>query len=287
VTGFSSPDPGGGQDRQRRRPSLPALLVWSAAVVAVAAFALVATGVFPARSSAPAAPAAATPQQEGALARRLHGYPVDRRVPSLPMLNRRGRSTSLAGFRGKVVVLAPFLTLCGEVCPITTGAFIELQHTLPPAIARRVVFVEATVDPWRDSPFRLRAYSRLTGARFPLLTGSRQQVAHFWRFFGVGYRRVPEGKPPDIDWLTHRPLRFDVQHTDALFLIDPRGRERVILGGSATGMKGHLSSALLSLLSATGRTDLTHMPGWTIGTVERDVRYLLGHRAAAPGSPSG
>jgi protein SCO1/2 len=265
--------------RQRARPSLPTLLAWSVAAVAVAAFAVVATGVFPARTTAPAA---GTPRSGGdPLARRLRGYPVDRPVPSMPMVNRRGRPTSLAGWRGKVVVLAPFLTLCGEVCPITTGAFLELQRTLPRAIVRRVVFVEATVDPWRDSPFRLRAYSRRTGARFPMLTGSRQQVAHFWRFFGVGYRRVPEGKPPDIDWLTHRPLHFDVEHTDALFLIDPRGRERVILAGSATGMTGHLSDALLGLLSTSGRYDITHMSGWTIGTVARDIRYLLRQRATS------
>jgi protein SCO1/2 len=249
------------------------LLAWGAAAVAVAAFAVVATGVLPRRSTAPAT---ATPRAQGSpLARRLHGYPVDRRIPSLPMLNGRGRPTSLAAFRGKVVVLSPFLTLCGEICPITTGAFIELQHTLPPAIARRVVFVEATVDPWRDAPFRLRAYSRRTGAHFPLLTGSRQQVAHFWRFFGVGYRKVPEGKPADIDWLTHRPLHFDVEHTDALFLIDPSGRERIILAGSAAGMKGHLSHALLTLLSARGKYELTHMAGWTVPTVARDIRYLL------------
>jgi protein SCO1/2 len=263
----------------RGRQRTLTLLAWGAAAVAVAAFALVATGVLPGRSTAPAT---ATPQPQGSpLARQLHGYPVDRRLPSLPMLNRSGRPTSLAAFRGKVVVLSPFLTLCGEICPITTGAFIELQHRLPPAIARRVVFVEATVDPWRDSPFRLRAYSRRTGARFPLLTGSKQQIAAFWRFFGVGYRKVPEGKPPDIDWLTHRPLHFDVQHTDALFLIDPRGRERVILAGSATGMTGHLSHALLTLLSAQGKYDMTHMPGWTLPTVERDIRYVLRQPAAS------
>jgi hypothetical protein len=42
-------------------------------------------------------------------------------------------------------------------------------------------------------------------------------------------------------------------------------------------MKGHLSGALLGLLSAEGRYDLTHMSGWTVATVESDIRYLL-HR---------
>ena len=40
--------------------------------------------------------------------------------------------------------------------------------------------------------------------------------------------RVPQGKPPDVDWLTHKPETFDVQHTDALFFIDPAGQERIV-----------------------------------------------------------
>jgi protein SCO1/2 len=49
------------------------------------------------------------------------GTVVDRTVPKLPLLDPGGRATSLAAFRGRVVVLAPFLTLCHEVCPLTTG----------------------------------------------------------------------------------------------------------------------------------------------------------------------
>ncbi len=59
------------------------------------------------------------------------------------------------------------MTLCHEVCPLTTGALMELVNDVRLAgLSRQVVIAEATVDPWRDSPFRLRAYQKLTGANF-------------------------------------------------------------------------------------------------------------------------
>lgn len=221
------------------------------------------------------------------LAARLHAFPVDRRVPDLPLVGADGRPVSLAAYRGRIVVLTPILTLCGEVCPMTTGAFMDLrQQVARDGLARKVVFVEVTVDPWRDAPWRLRAYARLTGARVPMLTGSRAQIAAFWRFFGVGYRRVAQGTPPDVDWATHRPLTFDVEHTDAVFLVDARGRERLVVPGMVGGMAGRLQRPLRSLLSATGRFDLTHprLAGWTTAGIMRDVRYLLAH--PSPAAPS-
>ena len=40
--------------------------------------------------------------------------------------NQQGKAVSLAALRGKVVVLAPFLSLCQDECPLVTGAFISL-----------------------------------------------------------------------------------------------------------------------------------------------------------------
>lgn len=209
----------------------------------------------------------------------LAGEAVDRAVPALPLENESGDRTSLAAFRGKVVVLAPFLTLCHEVCPLTTGAFQVMQRDVDRAgLAGKVVFVEASVDPWRDSPSRLRAFAHMTGTRFALLTGTASQLAGFWRVFGVGYWRSKEGTPPDTDWLTGKPLRFDVTHTDGLFLIDAQGRERIVdVGMPDTGPQ--LPPALGKLLNAQGRHDVTHpQAGWTVQQALDDLGRLLGRR---------
>jgi len=54
-------------------------------------------------------------------------FPKPRQVPATPLVNQDGQDMSLASFRGKYVMLALFLTLCQEECPLTTGVFQELQ----------------------------------------------------------------------------------------------------------------------------------------------------------------
>jgi cytochrome oxidase Cu insertion factor (SCO1/SenC/PrrC family) len=205
-----------------------------------------------------------------------------RPVPHIPLVDAAGHRTSLAAWRGKWIVLAPSMTLCHEVCPITTGALIQLTNQIKRAgLSHRVVVVEATVDPWRDSPARLRAYRRLAGVNFQMLTGTRSQIRRLWRFFGVAYRRVPEGHPPDIDWMTHKPETFDVDHTDGLFLISPSGQERIVNEGMAS-VQGRLSPPLRTLLSSQGDHNLTHpqLP-WTATEALDDIDFLMGRSRPA------
>lgn len=206
----------------------------------------------------------------------LGGDTVDRLVPALQLEDAQGATTSLAAYRGRVVVFAPFLTLCGEVCPLTTGALQALQRDVTRlGLADKVVIAEVSVDPWRDSPARLRAFARRTKTHVSLLTGTANELARFWRFFGVAYWRTEEGRPPDTDWLTGRPLTFDVSHTDGLFLLDAQGRERILDVGMAD-VGTRLPHALETLLNAEGRADLAHpQPGWTVEQGLDDVERLL------------
>ena len=70
-------------------------------------------------SSAPGAP----PANQGLI--------LDQPTPqTVALVNQQGQAVTLAGLRGKVVVLAPFLSLCQDECPLVTGAFIALQREL-------------------------------------------------------------------------------------------------------------------------------------------------------------
>jgi cytochrome oxidase Cu insertion factor (SCO1/SenC/PrrC family)/thiol-disulfide isomerase/thioredoxin len=209
-----------------------------------------------------------------------------RPVPSVPLIDQRGKPFSMSAWRGKWVILAPSMTLCHEVCPLTTGALMELTNDVRLAgLSNRVVIAEATVDPWRDSPSRLRAYRKLTGANFQMLTGTKSEIARLWKFFGVYYARVPEDKPPDIDWLTHQPEKFDIQHTDALFFIDPAGQERIADEGMPE-VQGQLSPVLRSLLSAQGKQNLAHpeLP-WTSSEALDDLYFLMNRNVPATSLP--
>ncbi len=199
-----------------------------------------------------------------------------RPVPAIRLVDSRGRPFSTRQWRGKWVVLAPSMTLCHEVCPMTTAALDQIRAQVQKlGLGSHVTVAEATVDPWRDSPSRLRAYARLSGASFQLLTGTQAEIKRLWKFFAVYYARVPQGKPPDVDWLTGKPETFDVDHTDAVFILDPAGQERIVDEGMPD-VGGRLPASLHKLLSDQGITNLAHPQlGWTPREIVQDLYFLM------------
>jgi protein SCO1 len=216
--------------------------------------------------SAPAAP----PSSQGVV--------LNRPVPNIPLITSNGTPTSLAAYRGKYIVLANFLSLCQDECPLVTGAFISLQRDVRAAgLGNKVVFMEITVDPGRDSPARLRAYSKEFGADWPLLTGTPANLHALWNFFGVSVQIVPEAQPPKLDWYTGKPLTYDVDHTDGYILIDRQGRERFV-DANAPNLHGHLKKSLENLLNNGGVKNLDDQkkPNWTIENALSSIGWLVG-----------
>jgi cytochrome oxidase Cu insertion factor (SCO1/SenC/PrrC family)/thiol-disulfide isomerase/thioredoxin len=210
-----------------------------------------------------------------------------RPTPTIPLIGADGKPTSLRAYRGKWVVLAPSMTLCQEVCPMTTGVLNELQQELKQAgLAKRVVVAEATVDPWRDTPHRLRAYAKLADIKFDQLTGTTGNIQRLWRFFGVSFFKIAEGHPADIDWLTHKPLTFDVEHTDAVFILDPAGQVRVVSEGMPK-LSGPLAKPLRALLDPQGLHNMSDpsLP-WTASEVVDDLDFLMNRDVPASAVPT-
>ena len=204
----------------------------------------------------------------------LTGVAVDRPLPAVQLLDEHGHAKSLRAFRGTVVVLAPTLTLCHEVCPITSGALAQIQYDARRAgVGDRVTVLEVSVDPWRDTPARLRAYRRETGVRFRLLTGTHSQLARFWRAFGVGFFPTGHGRT------------FDVAHTDGVFFVDERGHERIAVIGMPN-THGKLDPRLRRLLEGEGLRNLAHaQAAWTVEQALADLGRLLGRRIPATPLP--
>jgi protein SCO1 len=196
----------------------------------------------------------------------------------VPLINSKGQTVTLSDFRGKDIVLAPFLTLCTDECPLVTGAFIALQHDVAAAgLSHKIIFMEISVDWRRDSPARLTAYTKEFGADWPLLTATKTNMAKFWKPFGVDYQEVPEGTPAQTDWWTGKPLTFDVNHTDGFILINSAGRERFI-NAAPPNLKGKLGAKLSSLLDDGGRQNLTAQsdPNWTLAIALHSISWLAG-----------
>jgi protein SCO1/2 len=256
----------------------------TAIVCAVAALLIAASIASSLIGSSPSSRVATAPRNDVRLA---VGSLIDRPVPSFALRDERGRAVSLGDYRGRYLILSPSMTLCHEVCPMTTAVLDQIQSTVKrDGLADDVAVAEATVDPWRDSSARLRAYRRMTGLHFDTLTGTPAQIARLWRFFGVYYKRVPQDNPPDVDWLTHRPERFDVEHTDALLVVDPRGHWRVAsVGMPSTAAK--LPHALSKLLNNEGRHNLRHPDQpWTARQAIADVLALRRRDGTPAAHPS-
>ena len=194
------------------------------------------------------------------------------------LTDQHGRPMTLASLRGRTVMLVPFLSLCSDVCPMTSGNLLQVQRALVDAhVAEKVQIVELTVDPDRDTPARLAAYATLTRADWDLVTESDATLAAVAGFFGFGYQKVPQDTPPAVDWWTGRALTYDVDHSDGYVLLGPDGTERFSTGASPD-FSGTLDPKLHGFLSAQGRAHLAHppKPGWTPSDALDALGWLLG-----------
>jgi cytochrome oxidase Cu insertion factor (SCO1/SenC/PrrC family) len=210
----------------------------------------------------------------------------NRVIPNIPLISSSGARTSLGQYRGKDIVMAPFLSLCQDECPLITGAFIALQRDVRQAgLGSKVVFMEITVDPGRDTPARLAAYSKEFGADWVLATGTQANLDALWKFLGVSVQIVPEEQPAKIDWYTGTPLTYDVDHTDGYFLIDATGHER-FSDSNPPNLHGQLDPKLKALLNAGGIKNLDDQsaPNWTVAEALSSLSWLVGRTIPSVGS---
>jgi protein SCO1/2 len=89
---------------------------------------------------------------------------VDRPAPEFALEDAGGRAVSLAGLRGKVVVLWFIYASCPDVCPLQSEKVAQLQAMVNQTPMReRVRFIAITTDPERDTPEVLEAYGPAHG----------------------------------------------------------------------------------------------------------------------------
>ena len=130
-----------------------------------------------------------------------------------------GKSLTLSSLRGKTIALAFLFTRCPDVCPLTAGQFRAAQRSLGDD-ASKVEFVAVSVDPEGDTPQAVREFSELHDLRdsWHYLIGPRTQLEGVWSLYGIGSFPSSGARA--------------VEHNDAIYLIDARGRERAIVHSS-------------------------------------------------------
>jgi protein SCO1 len=130
-----------------------------------------------------------------------------------------GKSLTLSSLRKSTIALAFLFTRCPDVCPLTAGQFRAAQRSLGDD-ASKVEFVAVSVDPEGDTPAAVREFSERHDLRdrWHYLIGSRAQLERVWVLYGVGAFASSGARA--------------VEHNDAIYLIDARGRERALLHSS-------------------------------------------------------
>jgi protein SCO1/2 len=127
-----------------------------------------------------------------------------------------GQAVTLAGQRGRYVLVTFLYTHCPDVCPLIASNLNAALRVIGPA-RRRVRVLAVSVDPVGDTAAAVRAYRNRMHLlpQFRYLIGTRAQLRRVW----VAWHVLSVQRKPDL-----------VDHVAYTALVDPAGRERVLYG---------------------------------------------------------
>lgn len=146
---------------------------------------------------------------------RLAPWPHEVATPRFELQDTDGHSRTLESFAGSVVVVYFGFLACPDECPTALLELASVMKQLEPT-RRPVTVLFVTLDPEHDSPQKLEAYVRAFDPRFIGLTGSSAAVNSAAAAFFVQHARIT------------RAGRETIDHSTGLFLLDARGRLRVV-----------------------------------------------------------
>ncbi len=127
-----------------------------------------------------------------------------------------GRERTLADYKGKAVLLYFGFVQCPDVCPTALIRAAEVKKLLG-ADGDKLQVIFITVDPERDTPEVIKAYTAAFDPSFVGLYGDAQRTRATADEFKVYYRAVPTGSSYTMD------------HSALSYVFDPQGRLRLAL----------------------------------------------------------
>jgi protein SCO1 len=115
-------------------------------------------------------------------------------------------------YRGRWLLVYFGYTRCPGICPATLTAVAEVMKQLGPLAAQlQPVFI--SIDPERDTPDAVGAFTRAFDPRILGLTGTPSEIAAVAKEYRVFYKKLPG---PD-------PETYLMEHSPYLYLIGPVG----------------------------------------------------------------
>jgi protein SCO1 len=137
-----------------------------------------------------------------------------RPLPAFSLLDQRGETISEQALSGDWNLVFFGFTNCPDICPMTLQTLAALRARLAREGAQVPGVVFVSVDPQRDDPQLLGDYLAYFDADIIGITGERGAIAQLARGMGVA---VIIGEARDTG-------DYDVDHSTAVFLVDPQGR---------------------------------------------------------------
>ena len=114
---------------------------------------------------------------------------ADVSIPDVSLITQHGDTVNLRNdvVGDRIVVIDFVYTTCTTICPVLSAILGQVQADLGERMGKDVMLVSLTVDPLRDTPARLRAYSEKhrAGDGWVWLTGNKQAVDDVLRQLGV------------------------------------------------------------------------------------------------------
>jgi cytochrome oxidase Cu insertion factor (SCO1/SenC/PrrC family) len=202
----------------------------------------------------------------------LGGQPA----PDIRLENQFGQRMALSQFRGKAVILAFVDSECTTVCPLTTVSMVEAKQLLG-AAGSHVQLLGVDANPQATSVSGVLAYSRAHAMvnQWDFLTGTLPQLRATWRAYHIAVQ-IEKGM---------------IDHTPALYVIDPQGRERTVyltqmsyasITQAAQVLAARVSSLLPGHPPLASSRSLAYISGITPA-----VKVTLPGVPSLPGAPAG
>jgi cytochrome oxidase Cu insertion factor (SCO1/SenC/PrrC family)/thiol-disulfide isomerase/thioredoxin len=210
-------------EQRSRRPTSGVALTAGAAALALLVGAVAVIAIVSGRSSSTRSELASNPYLDP-------GTALSRSAPNFTLTDQFGKLVALSAFRGKVVILAFNDSECTTICPLTTTAMVDAKAMLG-AAGSQVQLLGIDANPNATAIHDVLSYSELHGMlrEWHFMTGSLAHLKHVWKQYGIEVA-IERGQ---------------VDHTPALFVIDPRGRlRRLYLTQQSYGAVGQLGQLL-------------------------------------------
>lgn len=142
-----------------------------------------------------------------------------KKAPAFSLVDQNGKTVSLAGLRGRPVLLSFIDPFCRNFCPREASVLssaAEQLGTVRPAV------VAVSVDPWADSAKNFHQdalhWNLVPGWRWA--TGTQAGLSSVWKSYDVGVLVTKK----TVAGIT---VRY-ITHTGAAYLIDASGHERAL-----------------------------------------------------------